>query len=65
MDTGRALTAFQTQVLARMQRLEAQGQAGELVLAFHARGKESFWEVKTTTYERFRVGTEQQFLAVE
>lgn len=65
VDAQRPLSAFEQQVLARMRRLEFQQQGGEVTLAFHARGKESFWELKTTTYERFRTGTERQFLAVE
>lgn len=65
VETQRTLTAFHSQVVQRIDQVEALGQGTELRLAFHPRGKESYWELQTITYERFRVMSDRQFLAVE
>ena len=59
------LSAFEETVIRRLRAIQHQMQAAEVTEAFHPRGKESFWEVKTTQYDRFRLVTDQQFLSVE
>lgn len=59
------LTAFEETVIRRLRDVEAKCQGAEVTEAFHPRGKDSFWELKTTVYERFRLVTDRQFLSVE
>ena len=65
MATLGPLTAFEETVIRKLRAIQQTMQSAEMTMAFHPRGKDSFWEHKTISYERFRLVTDQQFLSVE
>lgn len=58
------LSQAEVAMIRRFRRLLSTGQGFELTLAFHARGKDSYLDVKEVTYDRQAVHRDG-FLAVE